>query len=209
MISTLTLISCRVILVLTTLLVIASSGCVLRNNPPVIDGLFADRNCLCVANNCGIHATATDPDGDELSYQWFVSDGSLYGEGASVTWQAPPIPGAYTITVKVTDGRGGEAIMTITLGVVPNSPPIIESLIAEQSGCMRADSVPVECLASDPNGDELSYKWTASGGEISGEGPAVLWIAPDETGKYIISVEVADGKGGEVSRQVAIYVGTG
>ena len=40
------------------------------------------------------------------TYQWFASAGTLSApEGETVTWKAPDDPGAYTITVHVTDGE--------------------------------------------------------------------------------------------------------
>jgi len=57
----------------------------------------------------------------------------------------------------------------------------------------------VACLASDPDGDELTYRWTADNGTIRGEGDKITWVAPDKMGKYNISVTVTDSKGLETS----------
>jgi hypothetical protein len=114
--------------------------------------------------------------------------------------------GAYTISVKVTDDRGGESTMTLTLGVVSNTPPVIVSLTAEDTGCRRKDPVAVDGLAYDNDGDELIYQWIVTGGEIKGEGPFVSWIAPDELGTFTITVQVSDGKGGEAEESLDIEV---
>lgn len=52
-------------------------------------------------------------------------------------------------------------------------------------------------IASDPDGDKLSYTWMADNGTLSGEGDAVSWTSPGEMGKYKITVIVKDGRGGE------------
>ena len=39
---------------------------------------------------------------------------------------------AYTLTVEVTDGRGGEASGQLTMKVTVNHSPVIESLIANE-----------------------------------------------------------------------------
>ena len=96
--------------------------------------------------------------------------------------------------------------MTLTLGVVPATPPVIVSFEAEDTGCRKSTPVAVDCLAYDPDGDELIYQWTATGGEITGEGPFVSWVAPDELGTYTITVQVSDDKGGEAEESLDIEV---
>ena len=64
-----------------------------------------------------IVCVASDPDGDELSYIWSVNGGSISGEGSVATWVAPNAYGTYTITVTVTDAKGGQAIKTIDIVV--------------------------------------------------------------------------------------------
>src|SRR5262245_36855794 len=52
-------------------------------------------------------ASATDPDGDPLTYNWAFGDGEA-GSGASVT-HVYRSAGTYNATVTVTDGKGGSA----------------------------------------------------------------------------------------------------
>ncbi|MDE0473746.1 MAG: Ig-like domain-containing protein, partial [Gammaproteobacteria bacterium] len=54
-------------------------------------------------------ATASDPDGDPLTYSWSASDGVITGsdDTAVVRWTAPDRVGTVTIRVRVSDGRGG------------------------------------------------------------------------------------------------------
>ena len=93
------------------------SGCYSNNNDPVINGLYAESNSLSVGQSSAVIAVASDADGDNLKYQWFVSKGDISGEGSRITWTAPMTSGAYTISVRVTDDRGGESTMTLTLGL--------------------------------------------------------------------------------------------
>ena len=64
----------------------------------------------------------------------------------------------------------------------------------------------IVCVASDRDGDILSYNWSAGGGSISGKGPAVNWTAPESPGSYNVTVSVTDGRGQEVTEQIAIEV---
>ncbi len=176
------------------------------NQPPVIKSVTSERQLVVKAGTSTIECVASDPDGDELSYIWSVNGGNISGEGWAVTWTAPAAAGDYTIAVKVTDGRGGEATAQLTINVAVNHPPVIDSLTSEWQRVRKAETCAIECTASDPDGDELSYIWSASGGNISGEGRAVTWVAPNAFGEYTITVTVTDGRGGQASESIDITV---
>jgi len=55
------------------------------------------------------------------------------------------------------------------------------------------------CIAADPDGDEMTYTWTADNGTISANGATATWTSPAVMGKYSIMVTVSDGKGGEAT----------
>ena len=193
-----------IILVVAALLI---GGCTPANQPPVISSLTANEEQITPAGICQIECIASDPDGDSLSYIWLAGGGNISGEGSIVTWIAPDAPGAYTITVEVTDGRGGEATTQLTINVVAiNHPPVIESLTTGRKKVVKAGTSTIQCVASDPDGDELSYIWSAERGNISGEGAMVTWVAPNTHGTYTITVTVADGRGGEASESISIEV---
>jgi len=96
------------------------------------------------------------------------------------------------------------AILFDTL--LANHQPAITSLKAEPERVIPSGSCQVTCNASDRDGDELSYNWSAGGGEINGEGATVTWTAPDSAGSYNVTVTVTDGHGGEIMSQVIITV---
>ncbi len=178
------------------------------NQPPVVESLTAEQQRVEEASNTPITCSASDPDGDELSYVWTASGGTISGEGPAVTWTAPDEYGTYTIMVEVSDGRDGIATEQLTIEVLaPNQPPVISSLTANYEGEINpGDSYQIECIAQDPDGDELTYAWTAYDGTISGEGPTVTWTAPDEYGTYTIMVEVSDGRDGIATEQLTIEI---
>jgi hypothetical protein len=181
----------------------------LANHRPAITGLEAEPERVIPSGNCQIACNASDRDGDELSYNWSASGGEINGEGATVTWTAPHSAGSYNVTVTVTDGRGGEVTNQVTITVRSNKPPQINSLIADAVWTLPSGSLQVACTASDPDGDELSYEWTATAGDISGIGAAVNWIAPEEVGTYNVTVMVKDGYAGEDAKSVTFSVATG
>ncbi|UCH51818.1 MAG: PKD domain-containing protein [Chloroflexota bacterium] len=87
-----------------------------------------------------------------------------------------------------------------------NQLPEISSLTANPPGVSYGGSTTIKCIASDPNGDAVTYSWSASGGNISGSGDTVTWIAPNQSGNYDIMVAVSDDKGGETTGSVMVVV---
>ena len=64
-------------------------------------------------------ATATDPDGDAVTYRWTAPSGTFAAPTAQNTnWTAPGQVGNVPITVTATDSRGGSATATVIVQVV-------------------------------------------------------------------------------------------
>jgi hypothetical protein len=181
-------------------------GCGLRNNNPVISSLEAGTEPVKVSGNSELKCVASDPDGDELIYEWRATDGNISGTGLVTIWRAPQTPGTYEITVTVTDGSDGEATMQLPIEVIPNHHPVIESLTAEHLLVKQDESTTVTCVASDPDGDKLTYEWKTTDGALSGQGSAVTWTAPSTCYSAIITVTVADDWGGRVREVLSIEV---
>jgi len=64
-----------------------------------------------------VRATASDPDGDPLTYTWSASAGRISGTGAEATLDTTGVTGptTITVTVNVSDGRGGTATSTCSV----------------------------------------------------------------------------------------------
>jgi hypothetical protein len=182
---------------------------VLANHRPAITSLTAEPETVLPRGSCLIVCNATDPDGDELSYGWSPAGGGITGEGAEVTWTAPNSVGSYNVTVIVVDGRGGEATDYVTITVRDNRPPIINSLIADAYWTTPSGNLQVTCNATDPDGDELSYTWLATGGSITGTGTEVIWSAPEEVGTYDVTVFVTDVLGWSDMRSITLIASNG
>ena len=93
------------------------SGCVQPNNPPVIAELRADSTQVRPSTNCEIACLAVDVDGGNLTYTWSANGGTFSGEGATINWLASTAEGTYTITVNVTDDRGGQVSEALNITV--------------------------------------------------------------------------------------------
>jgi hypothetical protein len=197
------------IVVVAVLLPLILLNTVLANHEPAIASLEAEPGRILTSGDCQIVCTASDSDGDELSYDWSASGGETNGQGAAVIWTAPNATGSYDVTVTVTDGRGGEVTDDVTITVRANEPPTITGLAADAYWSTPSGTIQVTCNASDPDGDELSYEWSATGGNISGTGPEAIWTAPEETGTYQVTAVVKDGHGAEDTESVILSVATG
>ena len=106
----------------------------------------------------------------------------------------------------------GIVVVVVVLVVVfdtllPNHQPAIASLAAPER-VVPSGSCLIVCNATDRDGDELSYNWSASAGQLNGEGATVTWIAPNSVGSYNITVTVTDGHGNNITQQTIIEVRT-
>jgi len=202
---------CLVIMVImaAAVLLLAPSCATSTNHQPIITSLEAEAEWTVPLGSLQLTCTASDLDGDELSYNWSASGGEINGEGNTVIWTAPDSEGSYNGIVWVTDGHGGEVMDYVTITVRVNEPPAITSLVADADWTTPSGSLQVTCTASDPDGDELSYEWTATAGDISGTGHEVIWTAPEEVGTYDVTVVVKDGHGQEDTGSVTLSVALG
>jgi len=194
------------IIVAAAVLLLASSC---NSQRPVITSLEAEAEWTVPLGSLLVTCNASSLNGDDLIYEWSTTGGTITGTGPEVTWTAPDSAGFYDVTVTVTDGGGGEVMSQVTITVRANNPPYINSLVADADWTTPSGSLQVTCNATDPDGDELNYEWSTSGGNITGTGPEVIWTAPEEVGIYHVTVVVTDGHGEEDTRFVYLSAATG
>ena len=197
-----------------------------ENHAPFISSLTADKDWTTPSGSIEVTCTASDADNDVLSYVWTANGGDISGTGAVVNWTAPDSIGAYEVTVVVEDGYGGEAVGELSLSANSGIPPTVEKLVITPVNniYLRNSAVPgcnfdvyknkhyaIECVASNASG-QLSYQWSSTDGEISGEGSLATWISPDKLSAgtaYInvtVTVDVSDGAGNSIVRSVIFHM---
>jgi len=183
------------------------------NQNPQIQSLTAEP----IANPEGkyqVVCTASDPEGDTLEYWWTADGGTIEGTGNSVTWTAPETGGAFNIKVMVRDKKGGETTQSVAINAAStkNDPPRIVKITVDNKESQEVNQVKIwltsniHCVAEDPEGGKMNYLWSATGGEIKGEGPLVQWIAPGISGDHIIRVKVVDDRGNDAEAMLNFHV---
>lgn len=181
-----------------------------HNDPPEIVSVTPSTDRIFPLETITVACEAVDPDGDELSYSWSASAGEISGEGAEVKWVAPATEGLHRLFVTVDDGHGGTDEESLALRVRENRPPeilMMESEIGQDvEWVVPGAPVRVWCEAEDADGDALTYEWSASEGEVFGEGPAIIWLAPDNVGMHWVTVIVDDSHGGVAERSIPLTV---
>ena len=134
-------------------------GC---NANPIINDITLSGTNVVINKTYDVTANATDPDGDSLTYKWTISSGAI-NNGASnpMKWTTPGAAGDCTITVLVTDGKGGEATQSKTVSVgVPAPVNMTVSKVAAEGGYIANGGVPIN----------------AGGCLFAGDGPTNTWI---------------------------------
>ena len=110
-------------LILVAFLLFPFSSCKKEesNSNPVISSVTVNPASAETNSMVTVTVAASDPDGDALSYTYTVSGGAIAPNGASAMWTAPGQAGAFSVSVTVSDGKGGTASNNGTLTVV--APP--------------------------------------------------------------------------------------
>ncbi len=135
---------------------------------------------------------SSDPDGDPLSYAWTFGD-STNATGKD-TSHAYATEGTFTVTLTVSDGRGGTGTATkaVRISAVSqqNQPPTAV-ISGAASGVAGVELQFDGRGSSDPDGDVLTYAWSfgVTGATSASDAPAFIY--PD-AGTFVVTLTVTD-----------------
>jgi hypothetical protein len=167
-----------------------------------------------------LQAIASDTDGDALSFVWTGSCPGAFDRTdlAQVTFTAGTLPvetATCSFEVDVSDGRGGAAKGMLSLSAAQPKIDIAPAIgIAAQSTDLAAaeEVVFLHATASDPEGEAITWTWTASDGTLLDQADQagtsdVRWKAPARPGaRCTITVTATDPEGGSSSFEFEVRI---
>jgi hypothetical protein len=161
-------------------------------------------------------ASASDPDGDQLTFTWTAKDEAgnpvaVQDAGLLYPRFAPAAAGRYRLSLSVSDGSAEERddLEVLALAPAANRAPLV-TVTLPQSG-QAGTAVRATVTASDEDGDGLSLSYSL----IRPEGSAVLLVdgetltpgfVPDLPGIYKLKVTADDGRGRSAEAEASTQV---
>lgn len=159
---------------------------------------------VCTGDKISFDAGASsDPDGGSLKYSWDFGDGSAVSGGSKISHKYEK-GGTYKVTVTVDDGTGSACSASAdTIYVKVNTPP--KANAGPNLVCCQEDASPFDASkSSDPDGDNLTYRWDFGDGSNSTDVKAQHAYA--KSGNYKVTVTVNDNSGTACSVDQASFV---
>jgi outer membrane protein OmpA-like peptidoglycan-associated protein len=156
-----------------------------------------------------VHVNATSPDNLPLTYRYTASGGSVEGNGPDARWNPSGVNvGTYTVTTKVDDSKGGTASCTADIRVEeqPHHPPTV-SCTANPTTIMPGERSAITCNATSPDNLPLTYSYSASSGQVTGNGPQAQFDSTGaQPGTVTIKCEVTDSRGDKADGSTTVEV---
>jgi uncharacterized protein (TIGR03382 family) len=173
-----------------------------------LDGTVDERSSYTLS------ASATDADGDTVSYSWVQLSGTPVGlagaNTATATFTAPNTVSGETLTFELTVSDG-KLTASDTVSVVVSNANRAPVVVAPAVTVDERSTASLVATASDADGDALTYAWTQLSGTpvtLSGADTATATFATGEVTadrQYTFRVSVSDGQA-TTTRDVVVNV---
>ena len=146
------------------------------NEPPAANA-GADRTIEAGAQTT-LTGTASDPDGDALTYEWKDDGGNVVGTTAAVT--VSPAVGSHPYTLTVNDGHGGTASDVVVVTVQDTTLPVVAVTTPRGVTVPTAAPLTIVWTASDNSTlVRFDVSFSSDGARPSPRSPnAARWTAP-------------------------------
>ena len=199
------------------------------NEAPIIVSVVASPTSVRTGGTVSLRTTAFDPNpSDSIGFTWSATGGTFSNTTSTNTsWTAPSTTGPVSVTLTVNDSRGAASSLTLVLEVVQGPPtgsatvevrfnhrPEVTRINSPTSRVLVGETTTVTAVASDGDGDPLSYQWTANcSGTWTNATSSTAQFTPDTLpggtcNNCMLSVTVADPSGAQATGMLAMCVAT-
>jgi hypothetical protein len=170
----------------------SSAADIVADDPPIASFSMTPTNASPSVSIRFDATSSTDPDGRINSFAWDFGDGS--SSVGTVVMHAYSRRGSFPVRLVVTDDVGWTN-ETSHFANIGNRPPFILSAYPGSPALVvAAQTVTLGVLASDPDGDVLTYSWTVDGAPANSSSSSFAWIGTTP-GTHIVRVVATDGSG--------------
>ncbi|MDC0711290.1 kelch repeat-containing protein [Stigmatella sp. ncwal1] len=163
------------------------------NTAPTVAGFSSTVSYVPVDQPAVFAVSATDPDGDSLTYHWTATCAGTFEDASTAHARFTPsaLPAGTCnncqVDVTVSDGRGGTATGSLALCVARDTtqhlPPTLVRSYQSSLSAQPGQQLSFEVVASDPEDSALSFSWATPlgslGSPVTGTHQSrLLWTAP-------------------------------
>jgi len=153
--------------------------------------LVADRSEILPEETANLTATASDPEGDPITYEWSATSGRVTGTGSKATLEfTSPTETTSTVTVRASDDHGNSATSDATVRQGQAAPPKAEAVSCTSGGfprnLSRLNNVDKACL------DDVAQRLSA---DPRSHVVVIGYADADETSPNTIGTKRADAVG--------------
>ena len=191
------------------------------NNWPVVSDVLATPGWITLGAPTGLSVTASDADGDALTYLWSTGTTCAAGTFTSASSATPSFTLSASATdtycefdVAVSDGHGGTTHGTLYLPVGAPVSIIAPAIVDAAQSALVVDpsaTVAFSVEAMDPQAGTMTFVWSTSAGSLSGQSDTgttsqVSLTAP-ATGStdLVVSVVVTDAVGASKKYDFSVH----
>jgi len=158
-----------------------------KNSAPVVASVLVNPAAVDPGSMASVTVTATDADGDPLTYVYTVNGGAISGSGPAVSWIAPSTSGAYSLTVNVSDGQGGVGMgsgaLTVNTVVKFTGVSGTASFLAGTAGDLSNSKISLyTSLDNWNNNSPIKF------GAVTGSGASVSYRLSCNPGNYYLDI---------------------
>ncbi len=178
------------------------------NEPPAVS-IGSTKTGGTVPFNLRLVATANDPDGAVVRYDWdFDGDGQWdnYDSGNDVIHKYS-LPGSFAATVRATDDKGAQALAEYE--VEANAAPLAQLTAIPNDINLGETTLLDGSLSDDPDGSIAQYEWDTNGDgiyDLDSGGQDIVEVSPAATGSLQIRLRVTDNDGGITVGSAILHV---